>query len=135
MMAQKANGTTLSFTQNGASVAVGRLRGIGEIRMDSEAIDVTTLDGGGDRAYEQGLRDGGEITIEGFHDKTQTGQASLRALYASGSAAPFTVTFPDESTVAFTAFVKSVSMGAAEVDGVVGFSAVLRVTGGVTVTV
>ena len=133
-MAQKANGTTVSFTQNGAPITVGRLRGIGEIRMDSEAIDVTTLEGGGDRAYAQGLRDAGDITMEGYHDKDQAGQAALRALYASGDAVPFTIAFPDESAVAFTAFVKSVVLGAAQVDGVVGFSAVLRVTGGVTVT-
>lgn len=132
-MAQKAVGTTISFTQNNTSTTVGSLRSIGEIRMDSEAIDVTTLDGGGDRAYAQGLRDGGEIAVEGYHDKTEAGQTALRALYQSGAAVPFTVTFPDSSTVSFTAFVKSILLGAAEVDGVVGFSAVLRVTGGVTV--
>jgi len=40
--------------------------------------------------------------------------------------------FPDESAVQFSAFVKSHAMGAAQVDGAVGFSAVLRLTGGVT---
>lgn len=134
-MAQKANGTTLSFTQNNASVTIGRLRSIGEIRMDSDAIDVTTLDGDGSRAYAQGMRDAGEIAVEGFHDKTETGQASLRTLYLSGDAVPFTIAFPDGSSAAFTAFVKAVSLGAAEVDGVIGFSAALRVTGDVTVTV
>ena len=119
-MAQKAVGTTIGFTQNGTTTTVGLIRSIGEIRMDSEAIDVTTLDGEGDRAYAQGLRDGGEIAIEGFHDKEESGQAALRTLYLSGDAVPFTVTFPDASTV--------------EVDGMVGFSAMLRATGGVTVT-
>ena len=45
----------------------------------------------------------------------------------------FTVTFPDSTAVSFTAFVKSYGLGAAQVDGAVGFSAVLRLVGGVTV--
>lgn len=133
-MAQKAAGTIIGFTENNHFTPIGRLRSIGEIRMDSEAIDVTTLDGGGDREFAQGLRDGGEITIEGYHDKSDVGQGALRALYTRGENVPFTIAFPDGAAAAFTAFVKSVILGAAEVDGVVGFSAVLRVTGGVTVT-
>lgn len=131
-MAQRASGTTISCQYNNTSVTIGCLRSISEIKADSESVDVTTLDSsGGYRVYTQGLKDLGEVTLEGFYDSTQTGQTTLRALYASGAVVPFTVTFPDSSTVTFSAFVKSHAVGAAEVDQVVGFTAVLRISGGV----
>lgn len=133
-MPQKAMGTTLSCAQNNQTVQIGRLRSISEIKADSEAVDVTTLDAaGGFRRYTQGLKDMGEVTLTGFHEKDEAGQQKLRALYESGEAATFTVAFPDGMKAAFSAFVKAHALGAAEVDGAVGFSAVLRLTGGVTI--
>ncbi len=133
-MPQKSMGTALSCTHQNASTAIGLLRSIGEIKMDSEAVDVTTLDAAnGCKSFIQGYKDPGEVTVEGFYEKTNAGQSKLRALYGSGEAVPFTVTFPDASSVTFTAFVKSIAMGAASVDGAIGFSAVLKLTGGVTV--
>ena len=133
-MPQKSMGTTLSCTHQNTSTAIGLLRSIGEIKMDSEAVDVTTLDAeNGCKSFIQGYKDPGEVTVEGFYEKNNAGQSKLRALYGSGEAVPFTVTFPDASSVTFTAFVKSIAMGAASVDGAIGFSAVLKLTGGVTV--
>ena len=133
-MPQKASGTTISCQYNNAQVVIGSLRSVSEIRFDSESLDVTTLDStGGYRVYTQGLKDMGEITLEGFFESGQAGQNALRALYASGTVVPFTVTFPDESTITFSAFVKSHALGAAEVDQVVGFTAVLRVCGGAVI--
>ena len=133
-MPQKAMGTTISCTQNNAAVLIGSLRSISEIKADSEAIDVTTLDSlNGYKTYAQRLKDLGEVTLEGFLDASNAGQTALRALYQSGASTAFTVTFPDSTAVSFTAFVKSYGLGAAQVDGAVGFSAVLRLVGGVTV--
>lgn len=132
-MPQKAMGTSISCTQNDTVLPIGRLRSISEIRADSEAIDVTTLDSpDGYRVYAQGLKDMGEVTLEGFHEKDNAGQSCLRTLYESGETVPFTVTFPDASALSFAAFVKSYALGAAAVDGAVGFTAVLRLCGGVT---
>ena len=134
-MPQKAMGTTISCTQNNAAVLIGSLRSISEIKADSEAIDVTTLDClNGYKTYVQGLKDLGEVTLEGFLDAGNAGQTALRTLYQSGASTSFTVTFPDNTAVSFTAFVKSYALGAAQVDGAVGFSAVLRLIGGVTVS-
>ncbi len=134
-MPQKAMGTTLSCTVGAQQITIGCLRSISEIKADSDAVDVTTLDAvNGYKTYIQGYKDPGEVTLEGFHEKNSAGQSQLRALYLSGDAVPFTVLFPDASAVSFTAFVKSHSLGAATVDGAVGFSAVLRLTGGVTLT-
>lgn len=131
-MPSKAMGTRISCRYENADVVIGRLRAIGEIRADSEAVDVTCLDAeNGYRTYVQGMKDMGEVTLEGFHDKDQEGQALLRILYENGEILPFTVAFPDGSRAVFSAFVKALALGAAQVDGAVGFSAVLRLTGGV----
>ena len=44
------------------------------------------------------------------------------------------VAFPDGSTVGFSGFVKSHTIGSAEVDGAIGFGATIRISGPVVVT-
>lgn len=129
----RSMGTTLSCTVQGSAVTIGTVRSVGELKCDSEALDVTTLDAqDGQRRYIQGAKDTGEVSIEGFYAYGNAGHAALRALYASGAAVPFTVTFPDASTCTFTAFVKSYAVGAAEVDKPVNFACTLRPSGGFT---
>lgn len=131
-MPRKAMGTIISCRHQDHDTVIGKLRAISEIRADSEALDVTTLDAeNGYKAYVQGLKDMGEVTLEGFYEADEAGQQKLRELYETGDIVPFTVSFPDESRVQFSAFVKAHALGAAQVDGAVGFSAVLRLTGGV----
>lgn len=135
-MATYAMGTTLKFTPTGGSqVTLGKLTSIGEIAPDSEELDITTLDSeGGYREYMQGLKTSGEVTLAGYHDKTDAGQTALRAAYASGAAGAFLVSFPDGTTAAFSAFVKGYKLGAAEIDKAVEFEITLRLTGAVTVS-
>lgn len=131
-MPKKAMGTKISCLYQEQETVIGRLKAISEIKADSEMVDVTCLDAeNGYRTYVQGMKDMGEVTLEGFHEAGQEGQQKLRQLYEAGEAVPFTVTFPDASAVQFNALVKSHALGAAQVDGAVGFSAVLRLTGGV----
>lgn len=136
MAATRSQGTTLKFTPAGAQqVTVGRLTSVGEIQPDSEELDVTTLEStGGYREYIQGFRDSGEVEISGFHDASDAGQKALRAAYSSGAAGAFQVDFPDGSKVEFSGFVKSHTIGSAEVDGAIGFGAILRITGPVVLT-
>lgn len=136
-MATKSLGTTFTFTPSGGSAAaVGKLSSISEIVCDSDMIDVTTLDApGGCRAFMQGARDAGEITLAGYHLKTDAGQAALRAAYLTGEAGTALITFPDGASVSFPAVVKACALGAAQVDGAVGFRCVLRAVGQATVTV
>lgn len=129
-MATGAKGTVLKYN----NAVVGRLTSVGEISPDSEELDVTTLDSeGGYREFLQGYRDSGTVELTGFHEKGDAGQAALRAAYDGGEAGSVQVDFPDGTVVSFRAFVKGYTLGAAEVDGAVGFGAVLRVTGAVTV--
>ena len=135
-MATRAQGTTLKFTPEGAEqVTVGRLTSVGEIQPDSEEVDVTTLESqGGCREYIQGFRDSGEVELSGYHDAGDAGQKELRAAYAQGVTGAFQVDFPDGTQVRFSGFVKSHTIGAAEVDGAVGFGATVRISGAVVVT-
>lgn len=133
-MAVQAMGTVFQFTpQGGQATTVGKLTSVGKIAPDSKEIDVTTLDSQGYREYMQGFRDSGEVEISGFHTKSDLGQQALRAAYESGKPGAAKVTFSDGTTASFTAFVKSYALGAAEVDGAVGFGATLRISGGVTI--
>ena len=121
-MLQKSMGTTLRCTADDTQTVIGQLRSISEIRLDSEMLDTTTLDSeDGFRTYAQGVRDAGEITVEGYLDSAAAGQTLLRTLYLDGQKA------------LFTAFVKTVWLGGAQVDEPTGFGDVLRVSGGVTV--
>ena len=135
-MATKAQGTVLKFKPaDGEQTVVGRLTSVGEITPDSEEIDVTTLDSeGGCREFLQGYRDSGEVELAGYHEKNDAGQAALRSAYAAGTPGEVEVVFPDGTSAAFQAYVKRHTLGAAEVDGAVGFGAVLRITGAVTVS-
>lgn len=136
MAATKAQGTTLKFTPaEGEPCLVGKLTSVGEIQPESEEMDVTTLESeDGYREYIQGLRDAGEVEISGYHDRGDAGQKALRNAFDSGALCPFEVSFPDGAKVNFTAFVKGYRVGAAEVDGAIGFGATLRISGAVSMT-
>jgi len=134
-MATTSQGTILKFMpKDGEWVNVGRLASIGEIAPEAEEVDVTTLDSpDGYREYIQGYRDAGELEVNGYHDRADGGQKALRNAFDSGEAGSVEIDFPDGTKVSFDAFVKSHTIGAAEVDGAVGFGAVLRISGAVNV--
>lgn len=136
MAATRAQGTTLKFTPaGGTQVVVGKLTSVGEIAPEAEEVDITTLEStGGYREYMQGFRDSGELEITGFHDADDAGQTALRTAFASGASGAFEVKFPDDTAVTFSGFIKSYTIGSAEVDGAIGFGAVIRISGAVTVT-
>lgn len=130
MAKTKALGTTISFNAK----AITGLTSIGEVTPESEELDATTLDSsGGYREYIQGFKDSGELSLSGYLVKNDVGQVELRTGYGTGDIDAVLITYPDGTTVSFNAYVKSYSMGAADVDGLVGFGATLRISGAVTV--
>ena len=136
MSATRAQGTTLKYTPaEGQQLTVGKLTSVGEIAPEAEEVDVTTLDSeGGYREYIQGFRDSGEVELTGYHDAGDAGQKAMRTAFASGESGAFEVRFPDGTGVTFSGFVKGHTIGSAEVDGAIGFGAVIRISGPVTVT-
>ena len=129
-MAVMMNGTVLSVRVNDNDVIVGALRAVSEIKMDSDMVDVTTLDApGGFRMYAQGLKSVGDLTVDGYLSREENSQQVLRDMFLSGAQGQFEISFPDGETCTFTALCKSVSLGGGEVDAVSRFSAVLKITG------
>ena len=132
-MAIRALGTTIqhltAYNTGGTPDLIGALSSIGEVSLDSDEIDVTTLDStGGYREFLQGFKDSGEISCSGYHDGSAA-QGVVRTLYGSGASGYWWITFPDKTAVIFTAYVKGYQAGAFEVDGAVGFGLTLRITG------
>ena len=132
MAKTRALGTTISFNAK----TIGSLTSIGEITPDSEELDATTLDStGGYREFLQGFKDSGEVTLSGYYDKADAGQQELITGYGTGDVDPVVITFPNSAGGAtFNAYVKSFTIGSADVDGIVGFGATLRISGAVTTT-
>lgn len=132
MAKTRALGTTIKFNDK----LIGALTSIGEITPDSEELDATTLDStGGYREFLQGFKDSGEVTLSGYYNKTDLGQQELIAGYGTGDVDAVAITFPSSSGGAtFSAYVKSFTLGAADVDGIVGFGATLRISGAVNAT-
>ena len=132
MAKTRALGTTITFN----SKTIGALTSIGEITPDSEELDATTLDStGGYREFLQGFKDSGEVTLSGYYDKTDLGQQELITGYGTGNVKAVAIVFPNSNGGAtFNAYVKSFTLGAADVDGIVGFGATLRISGAVTAT-
>lgn len=126
----KAFSTTVTFN----SLAIGGLTAVGEVNVTSDEIDTTTHDSAnGYKEIAQGLRDSGECPLTGHYINADVGQVGLRTGFGTGDVDAVVITYPDNTTVTGNAFVKGFTMGPAEVNGVVGFSAVLRFTGAVTV--
>ena len=132
MAKSKALGTAITFN----AATIGNLTSIGEVTPSAEELDATTLDStGGYREFIAGFKDGGELSLTGYHDKTDAGQIALRTGFGTGDIDAVVITFPDSATVTFNAFVKGYSIGSADVDGLVNFGATLRITGAVAVNV
>ena len=119
-----------AYDSGDTPTVIGSLTSIGEIAPSAEELDATCLDSsGGYREFMQGFKDSGELTITGYHDKTDTGQVLCRTLYGTGANGYYWIEFSDGAQVIFTAFLKGYAAGAADVDGLVGFAATLRITG------
>ena len=123
-----------AYNDGGTPTVIGSLTSIGEISPTADELDTTCLDStGGYREFIAGFKDSGELAITGFHDSADTGQTLCRTLFGTGVAGYFWVKFSDGSEVIFTGFLKGYTAGSADVDGVVGFGATVRVTGVVNV--
>lgn len=132
MAAAKSLGTTLTKTMSGTEVAdlvIADLTSIGEIGVESDEIDVTTLDSSsGYKEYIAGFKDAGEVSLEGII-KSETAMEAMLALAESQAIEEWTIEAASGSTWVFDGFVKAFKEGEATVDGVRGFSGSIRVSG------
>lgn len=140
----KAIGSKL-YVNNGTTATpdweqIANLTTIGEIGLESDEIDVTTLDSADDfKEYIGGAKDGGTVDLEG-NVVTDAGLTALYALANSRTQKEFKIEYPlktGESTAAFwtlTGYVNSCKDGEKTVDGLLTFSSGIRVSGAPTFT-
>ena len=103
---------------------VGKLTKIGSPKVDTDEIEVTNMDSGSWKEYMMGFSDGGEVSLEGYLQGDDAGQADSKEI------AEAVITFPGSGAPKweFSGFVKSFETSA-EHNGAVGFTASLRVSG------
>lgn len=128
----KTLGTTLKKTKSGSEtedLIIGGLTSIGEIGVESEEIDTTTLDSpNGYKEFEPGLKDAGEVSLAGDIKDEATVEKML-ALAESQSLEAWTVTYPSGAKWAFSGFIKSFKDGEKTADGKASYTASIRISG------
>lgn len=129
-----AHGTVLAYVETGDDVPIGELTNIGGIGLTADTIEVTSHDSTSRfREFLQGLRDGGELSIEGNHVPSDGGQAAMYTHFNGdgdgGGLEAMIITFPDASNWTFNAIVTNYQAGDAPHDGKLGFSATLKISG------
>ena len=129
-MALLSDGTTLEILGT-PPIEVGEISSIGEFGFgEADEVDVTPLKtDGGYKEFIQGLKDTGTLTISGFKEAADQGQARLRELHASGAVTAFRIAYPDHSAATFRAFVKKFNFAEAAVSGALSWTVDLRVSG------
>ncbi|MCK9583184.1 MAG: hypothetical protein M0Q46_06210 [Endomicrobiales bacterium] len=114
-----------------AGTAIGELTSIGGIKLKGETIDITSHDSSdGWRDFiGTGIKDGGEVPMEGNFVQDDAGQLALIASLATGATESFVITFPDTSTWTFSAIVTGCEVGKADLKDAISFAVTLKITG------
>ncbi|WP_019534211.1 phage tail tube protein [Paenibacillus ginsengihumi] len=128
--ATRSIGTTFKL----GTTPIGDLTAIGSPNVDTEEIDVTTLDSvGAYREYISGFKDAGEVTLSGYFVPTDAGQAAAYAALESGEIQECEIEYPMGASWAFEGFVKNFTV-TTELEEAIGFEVTIRVTGQPTLT-
>ncbi len=128
MSALKSMGTKL-YWMTSPEQQIADLTSIGEFGIESEEIDVTTLDSSdGFREFIAGLKDGGEISLAGMV-KSQANISDLLDLADGQTVEGWEVRWTDGSKWEFDGFVKMFKEGESTIEGVRNFTASIRISG------
>jgi len=146
----QATAPTITAGSVTGGTLIGKIKKITPPKPKFGTEDTTTLDtAGGVRTFIKTLQDPGELTIEGEYESADPGQVLLQSSFATlsnsanGAAWPFLLLYPTNlqggQTVngdsdAFSGLVTDWSVGEAEPDKPLTFSATVKVTGAVTFT-
>jgi len=134
-MAKRALGTKLLIGDT-TPVEVAGLTSIGGLELSADTIDVTTLASDGYREFIAGLKDGGEVSLEGYFEPEEgKGQKELYDLFESGETTKFKIQFPNNiASWEFDGVVTGFSTGA-DLEDPLAFSCTIKVSGKPTLTV
>lgn len=131
-VARKTHGTRLKRGDE----YVARLLNIDPPELSRDDMDVTDHDSpDGFREFIPGLKQSGEVPIEGHLIPTDDTQTGLLAAVDIDEPEPWTIEFPTvpKLYITFMGYVKSFKLGPAPVDGKMTFNAIVKVTGKPTI--
>lgn len=112
-------------------VEVGALSSISGIDASADEVEVTDMGNtDGYREYLPGFKDGGEVSVSGYMDGEDEGQARLYELMESGDVVDCKIQFPEKigKTWSFKAGVTKLTTSA-DVDDAITFEVTLKVSG------
>jgi len=135
MAGKFAFGTQFSVTVNSVKTVVGNLTSINGVEITADEIDTTTHDtADGYRTFEQGLKDAGSVTLEGYYTGADS-QVALKTLIDSGDSTACEIAFPATLGAAWTfnGFVTAFATSE-PFDDKIGFTASVKVSGKPTLT-
>jgi len=101
-------GKTTTIADSSGNIA--NVDAIGDLSLTADEIEDTVYGTGGWKTFVQGLKDAGTFDLTVNYDKDTSGNTRLTQAFVSGGSARYTITFPDSSTLIFTAFVSGVGI-------------------------
>ena len=111
------------------STKVGYLTMIGGVEMTKDAVETTTLDDDF-RTYRSGLKDGGEVTLEGYFAQNDEGQVALKSAFDNDQDdLQHEIEFPNGTKWRFMGVVTNYKIGDADLDNNIAFAATIKVSG------
>ena len=90
--------------------AIANVDAIGDLSITADEIEDTVYGTGGYKTFVQGLKDGGTVDLTLNYLSTDTSHNRLVTAFNAGTSAQYTITFPDTSTLIFTAFVSGIGI-------------------------
>lgn len=134
MAAVKGIGASLVCTSTPVKT-IADLTSIGEIGTEISEINITTLDSPNNYSeYIPGMKDAGEVSLAGIMKSTDNMEDMLNFL-ESGAIKTWRIQLNDGTKWDFSGFVKSWKQSEITVEGVVGFSGAIRITGKPVLTI
>lgn len=133
MAGVQAMATSLTMTKSGseqADTVIQHATVIGDLSIEAEEIDVTTLDSPNRaKEYIQGAKDAGSISVE-TNNCFDAQVTTLYSVYQSGDVREWTIAYPDDAaTVTFSGYISTFTFGEASTDGLVTVNFDIRTSG------
>jgi len=101
-------GKTTTIADSSGNIA--NVDAIGDLSLTADEIEDTVYGTGGWKTFVQGLKDAGTFDLTVNYNKDMSGNTRLTQAFVSGDSAQYTITFPDSSTLIFTAFVSGIGI-------------------------
>ena len=101
-------GKTTTIADSSGNIA--NVDAIGDLSLTADEIEDTVYGAGGWKTFVQGLKDAGTFDLTVNYNKDMSENTRLTQAFVSGGSAQYTITFPDSSTLIFTAFVSGIGI-------------------------